>query len=39
MNTVDIIKDVLCGCAGGVAQVVTMMPIENVITKMIEKPG
>lgn len=38
MNIVDLLKDTLCGTASGVAQVVTMMPLENIITKMITKP-
>mgnify|MGYP003683610483 CR=1 FL=1 len=38
MNALDVIKDLACGCAGGVAQVVTMMPLENIITKVITQP-
>ncbi len=34
----DLTKDLFCGCMSGWAQVLSMMPFENIKIKMVSKP-
>ena len=37
-STVDVFKDLFCGCLNGWGQVVSMLPFENIKIKIISKP-
>ena len=37
-STVDVCKDLFCGCLNGWGQVVSMLPFENIKIKIISKP-
>lgn len=34
----DVVKDFFCGWTSGIAQVISMLPFENVKIKMVSKP-
>lgn len=37
-SSLDLFKDFFCGCVSGWAQVLTMMPFENIKVKVVSKP-
>lgn len=37
-SSLDVFKDFFCGCVSGWAQVLTMMPFENIKVKVVSKP-